>query len=254
MEIKNLIKPNTVFHCNTQEKADELLKKAHDLKYTWNSGHSYLNKDYWHFRKENSCYYIYEGVYKEIKHCREDNYKIIEYILDKDLEEKSVDKKIEKIIDGKDLLNKKIEVYEDGTMKIHNSKGNFVPKSGEFYYFVDNCGDIWYEKWLNLSEDKWKLKHCKIFKTEKECKEYRNFLEQVDKYSYNFSNEEWYAGRDIDKYTFVYDYEKDDIVYITRASQKCEGAIYFYSEEKREDFIIEVGIENIRKFIFDIYE
>lgn len=82
MEIKDLIKENVAFHCDTEEKANELLKKAHDLGYKWNSGYSYLEKSNYDKCEEDTCYFIAEGSYGSYSYSKDEGYKIIEYILD----------------------------------------------------------------------------------------------------------------------------------------------------------------------------
>jgi len=50
-----------VFHCETEELANELLKIAHGLGYTWSGGDSYLIKNHWYMHRDDTCYDIYNG-------------------------------------------------------------------------------------------------------------------------------------------------------------------------------------------------
>ena len=84
MEIKNLIKENVVFHCDTEEKANELLKKAHELGYKWQYGFSYLDNNYYIKCEEDTCYYINQGSYGGLGYYIDEGFKIIEYVLDRD--------------------------------------------------------------------------------------------------------------------------------------------------------------------------
>ena len=45
-------------HCNTEEKAKELLKLADCFGWKWNGGHSLIEETFWRFYEEEACYRI----------------------------------------------------------------------------------------------------------------------------------------------------------------------------------------------------
>lgn len=85
MKLENL-KVGTAYHCDTKEKARELLGKLHELGYRWNGGRPLSHYLYGSFGTYSCCYFIKEdkritnGSLQDI----EDDIVEIEYILDKD--------------------------------------------------------------------------------------------------------------------------------------------------------------------------
>ena len=49
-------KDHLVIHCDTEEKANKLLKAFDKLGKKWSSGRSYLDCDYYIIYKQNTCY------------------------------------------------------------------------------------------------------------------------------------------------------------------------------------------------------
>jgi len=49
---------NTVFYCETEETANELLSIAHSLGYEWSCGESYLENNFWYIHGKDTCYDI----------------------------------------------------------------------------------------------------------------------------------------------------------------------------------------------------
>ena len=83
----------TVFHCDTEEKANELLHKLHQLGYKWSDNE--LLTDFNNYNKYNrgSCYKIYNNKYitsQYYEYYHKRGNKIIEYVLDKDDEDKFI--------------------------------------------------------------------------------------------------------------------------------------------------------------------
>lgn len=144
---------------------------------------------------------------------------------------------MEKIIDGKDL-------------------GKFIPKmelEWVGYYFIDDFGDVALSKWVNDDVDKWRLKHYKLFRTAKECEDYKWFLEMVDKYSYEFSLEEW-KDSNIVKYVINYNHSVGHIYCTNGYFTQHVNNVCFKSVIDRTNFIKEVGEERIMKYMFDIWK
>ena len=90
-----------------------------------------------------------------------------------------------------DLANKEFEVTPDGFLKVVEKKGKFVQKVEETYWYVRSNGDVDYYNFINDEIDKYLLNHHPVFRTEEKAYEYKDYLELLDKYKYNFSDEEW---------------------------------------------------------------
>lgn len=162
-----------------------------------------------------------------------------------------------KIIDGKDLAGMKFIQQEDGTLKIYNGKSKFIPKENEIYYYIDG-GAIYFTCYdSRYNQDQWRIKHQRIFRTEADAVDYLLFLEQLDKYTYNFTSEEWKNG-EIPKYYLYFNFITNSVwtgINITAASHgKYPCAYYFKSNEDAHNFISEVGKDRIKKYLFDIWE
>lgn len=60
-------------------------------------------------------------------------------------------------------------------------KGRYIPKLGDYYWYVSEFGNIF--KHYNTNErDEFLIKNNLVFRTKEEAEDYRWFLEQVDKY------------------------------------------------------------------------
>jgi len=70
---------NTVVHCDTKVKANELLKLAREYGYRWCNGIDYLNLNNWEMKKSDTCYNINQGSYADIEFYKNKNFTIIEY-------------------------------------------------------------------------------------------------------------------------------------------------------------------------------
>ena len=77
MENKLKISENTVVHCATEKEANEVLKIADSLGYTWNDGCKYTNISLWDKYKHNTCYHFNRGNFSEIDAYNTTHYKII---------------------------------------------------------------------------------------------------------------------------------------------------------------------------------
>jgi len=71
------LKSRTVFHCETEEIANEFLKIAHDLGYKWWNGETYFDNNCWFLYEEMTCYNINESMYDECEYYNELCYEII---------------------------------------------------------------------------------------------------------------------------------------------------------------------------------
>lgn len=152
-----------------------------------------------------------------------------------------------------DLKGKEIEITDEGLLKVVEKKGKFVPKVEETYWYVRSNGDVDYYNFINDEIDKYLINHQPVFKTEEKAYEYKDYLELLDKYKYNFSDEEW-LNSDILKW-FVYYIHSSKLLNVgCNNVSKYPLTAYFKSEEDAEDFIEEAGKDNIKKFMFDVWE
>lgn len=156
-----------------------------------------------------------------------------------------------KIIEGKDLANMRFIETEDGLLRRYERKGKFVPEIGQDYWFINLGGYIVYDNNSNSESDKWCVKHNIVFETQEECEEYKNYLIALDKYSYDFSQEEW-KNENIYKYYlyFHFDYKTIQIGNHVKYRYTC---CYFKSEEDISSFVSEVGKEAIERYMFGYY-
>lgn len=157
----------------------------------------------------------------------------------------------QKIIDGKDLAGMKFIKQEDGSLKVYEPKRKkFVPKNGEYYYYVNVNGVIHdITKHDNIYND-YLVAHNHVFRTKEDAEDYRLFLDQLDKYSYKFSKEEW-NDRNLHKHFLVLFQNTLTIDYNLRAMKTCT---YFKTQEDIKSFIEEAGEERIKNYMFDIWE
>ena len=80
-DYNKIMNPNTFVHCDTEEKAINLLKWADSIGETWCSGtgQSYLKYNNWFVHEGETCYNLYIGIYDHYGNCKEKNYKILKY-------------------------------------------------------------------------------------------------------------------------------------------------------------------------------
>lgn len=154
------------------------------------------------------------------------------------------------IIEGKDLINMKFVKTEDGLLEEYKPQGRFIPNDGNIYWFVNIYGDLVYNYNTNDKEDKYLIAHNLVFRTSEECKDYKWFLEQLDKYKTDFSKEEW-EDKDIEKYYIFYAYSKRKVKIEYNLFWKSQGTVYF-TKENIEKFIDTVGEDRIKKYMFDV--
>ncbi len=92
IHIKEVIKVNTVIHCETEEEAERILGIAHELGRKWCRGESYENNTEWSDHKSKTCYRLIDGTYSNYNYFKNGIYDIIPSTQIADLEpEKSTD-------------------------------------------------------------------------------------------------------------------------------------------------------------------
>lgn len=156
-----------------------------------------------------------------------------------------------KTIKGEELAGKELEVLEDGTLRlIENKSKRFIPNVGEEYWYIDSLGGIEYTSNNKTDYDIWALNHNLVFKTEKECEEYKEFLELLDEYKFE---PDW-NNHEQDKYYLFYDINKKRIVITCANMSEITTNPYFKSEKYAKEFIEKAGEDNIKRFMFDVWE
>lgn len=150
-------------------------------------------------------------------------------------------------INGSELANKRFIQLKNGDLR--EVQGKYVPKYNELYYYLGNCGRIasYYNR--DNSVDEWILKHNLVFRTEDECKDYKKFLETLDKYTF----EPNWGDPSQAKWLLCFDHEDHCIGFATKHSQQDQNPC-FKSYEKAVAFVDAVGIEAVKCYMFDVWE
>lgn len=156
------------------------------------------------------------------------------------------------IIKGEDLCGMKFVKDEEGRLVVYEPKGRFIPKKEEQYWQIRTFGSIMPKLNYNEPGDRWCIRHNLVFRTKKECEDYKWFLEQLDKYSCNYSHVEWKDGS-IEKYSFFFNHYTNVIE--TDVSFNCEVChTCYFTQESINRFRKVVGDERIKKYMFDVWE
>lgn len=154
-------------------------------------------------------------------------------------------------IKGIELKDEEFEVVEGGLLKPVRKK--FVPKIGKEYSFVNVLGRVDTLKNQDDLMDRWIIKHHPVFETEPEAEEYRQFLELLYKYSYEFNKEEW-EDEETSKWFIECIYPDTRLVIVFNSYVKFPLQAYFKTKEDAESFIEESGEEKVKQFMFDIWD
>ena len=155
-----------------------------------------------------------------------------------------------KKINLEELKDKDLYLDDDGRIIVRNRVSNkkFMPSTGQ-YYFVSHEGRIYGHDCDNSIYDCILRDRDYVFKTKNDAKEYAKYLKALEKYRHNFTIDELK-----NPYTPKYQLHlyRDKIEYIGYGT--VNGKIWFKSSNDCDLFIREVGIDNIKKFMFDIWE
>lgn len=157
-----------------------------------------------------------------------------------------------KKISFEELKDKDLFLDNDGKIVVKNKKAKkkFIPdRIGQIYYYVDCDYSVVEATVNNATFDMYRRTRDLVFITEEEAEEYAKYLKALEKYRYKFTNDELK-----NPYTPKYQlyFIEDKIEYIGYGT--VNGKIWFKSSKDCDLFIREVGIENIKKFMFDIWE
>ena len=74
-----IMKPKTTVHCDTQEKAYNLLEWADSVGLKWGTGVSYFRHSGWYMNNGETCYDLYNGALSRCKYYKKYNYTILKY-------------------------------------------------------------------------------------------------------------------------------------------------------------------------------
>lgn len=156
-----------------------------------------------------------------------------------------------KTIKGEELVGKELEVLEDGTLRlIKNKPKKHIPKLDEEYWYVHNFGIVIRELNSGCSSDDWIINHYPVFKTKKECEDYKEFLELLDDYKFEPDWNDYIQ----DKYYLFYDINEKRIVITCSNMIEITANPYFKQEELAQEFIEKAGKDNIKRYMFDVWE
>lgn len=163
---------------------------------------------------------------------------------------KGKDKEHMKKICLEELKDKDLYLDDDGKIIVREkSSGKFVPLFKQKYYYLNYGYKINETIYSSDSFDKLILSKDYVFRTKEEAEEYVKYLKALEKYRYKFTNDELKKP-----YTPKYQlyFIEDKIGYIGYGN--VNGKIWFKSSDDCDLFISEAGIDNIKKFMFDIWE
>lgn len=153
-----------------------------------------------------------------------------------------------KTIKGSELQDKTLEVLENGTLRIMDS-GKFIPRIGEKFCLVDIYGNICNYTYLNNRYFNYLVVHQPTFRTEEECEEYKNYLDLLDEYKFEPN---WWDNNY--RYSIFYLDKEDEVCPYAIKSYFHDINYYFETREKSREFIKKVGKDNLKKFMFNIWE
>ena len=86
MEItKEMLKSGNVFHCDTEEKQNELFNKLDKMGCKWAGGKPLLEENYYDYYKDQTCYSFWNDMelcFEDVDYYNKEGTKIMEYTLD----------------------------------------------------------------------------------------------------------------------------------------------------------------------------
>lgn len=166
----------------------------------------------------------------------------------------------EKLLKEKENILKNIETRKDRVAKIdelikglENSKRE--PKYDDTYFYIHADGDIYFDVNIESRFDENLFSIGNYFKTREEAEfevERLKVLEELKKFSYEFSEEEW-KDNDIAKFSMYYDYDYSKIGIRNNTAWKHD-LIYFKIREDAQKAIDKIGEERLKKYYFKVGE
>lgn len=150
-------------------------------------------------------------------------------------------------VNGSELAGKKFIRLENGDLR--EVKEKFFPMLKECYYYLNSFGEIEIAMNHETIHDKWILKHQPVFRTKEDCEDYRQFLEMLDKYTFD---PDW-DNDDQERWAICFNHEYNKLYFNDCCSVQCQGD-YFESKEKAEEFIEAVSQDRVKRYMFDVWE
>lgn len=150
-------------------------------------------------------------------------------------------------VNGSELAGKRFVKLENGDLR--EVKEKFIPAIGESYHFINELGFIGCITNQNTEADRWAIKHHLVFRTKEECEDYRQFLEMLDKYTFD---PDW-DNDDQERWAICFNHEYNKLYFNDCCSVQCQGD-YFESKEKAEEFIEAVSQDRVKRYMFDVWE
>lgn len=151
----------------------------------------------------------------------------------------------------KEALDKINEIDKelDSIKAKESRKGKWKPKEKDVhYYYLASGGYVSCSIWSDDEMDAWRYNNSRIFKTEQECRQYRNFIEELNKRKYEFSVEEW-EDDNIFKYYICYGYTVKRFCTNRARSVREVGTTYFKTKGDAQ-YIIDNYKEELLKYCF----
>lgn len=148
-------------------------------------------------------------------------------------------------INGSELANKRFIQLENGDLR--EVQGKFIPEIGEYYY-LNILGDV--RKLYNhgASLDKWVIGHSLVFATEKDCEDYKHFLEMLDEYTFEPN---WDDPKQ-ERWTMRFDHVEHRIEWLRLYAVQYHG-FCFNSKKRGEAFVEKVGEKAVKRYMFDYW-
>lgn len=151
-------------------------------------------------------------------------------------------------INGSELANKRFIRLKNGDLR-EASKGKFIPKAGEEYWYLDAISGGCKRGCIEYGcVNNWIAKHNLVFRTKEECMDYRDFLDELD----NFTFEPNWDDESQEKWYLRFDHNGDELSLVCRHDMQHQG-VCFQSEEKGLAFVETVGIEAVERYMFDYW-
>lgn len=141
-------------------------------------------------------------------------------------------------------LRKQMEELQSKLDELENK--TWRPKYDEEYWFIDIGGDVNNNYYYDEQIDNKIIANNKIFKTEDEALKYKEYLDDIKKYTYKFTREEWNNGG-ITKYSIECYEDGFDINYWNLSNDFYKFT--FKTKEEAEEFLNKHR-DNILKYEF----
>lgn len=152
--------------------------------------------------------------------------------------------------DGK---TREIELTEDQAKQFEEPKV-WVPKVGDYYYFINSDGAIVKYTWLATPYDVYRLKTNKVFQTEEDAefdREREIVTAELDNYAKEHNKPIDWKDYGQDKYSLSWDYEVKEIRISTRKTSKGVD-VYFSSVEIAKAAVKAVNPDRVKKYYLGV--